>query len=202
MGAQRAQECRGRQWWAKWCPRSCTLKQALRFDHNAGAHPTLMSSIAYPFIPKSTKTLVPGQFWAVPLPDGRFACGRVITLRPKEDGKVDLRQFLAGLLDWVGTQPPTSESIAGRRTLEQGGAHIKTILATGGSILGHRPLASDGIEPALFLSHSAGPGISLQRGFEFLRPATASEQAELPTFITWGYMVIQRAAERHFGQAT
>jgi hypothetical protein len=41
----------------------------------------------------------------------------------------------------------------------------------------------------------------LQRGFEFLRPATASEQRELPAFSTWGYMVIQRLAERHFGRA-
>lgn len=160
-----------------------------------------MRNVTYPFAPKSTKALAPGQFWAVPLSDGRFACGRVITLKPKEDGKVDLRGFLAGLLDWVGTQPPTSESIAGCRTLEQGGVHIKAVLETGGSILGYRSLDADGIEPGLFLSHSSGPGRMLQRGFEVLRPATAKEQAELPTFSTWGYMVIQRLAERRFGHA-
>ncbi|HSI64804.1 MAG TPA: Imm26 family immunity protein [Candidatus Saccharimonadia bacterium] len=160
-----------------------------------------MKSVTYPFSPKSTRSLAPGQFWAVPLPDGRFGCGRVITLQLKENGTIDLRMFLAGLLDWVGAEPPTIESIAGRRTLEQGGAHIKTILATGGSILGHRPLTADGIEPGLFLSQSPGKGCMLQRGFEILHPATASEQTELRTLQTWGYMVIQRMAEKHFRTA-
>lgn len=162
---------------------------------------TSIPTVSFPFVPKSTKQLAAGQFWAVPLVDGRFACGRVIRLMLKQDGKVDARRFLAGLLDWVGTQPPTSDAIAGCRTVEQGGVHIKTVLETGGSILGYRPLEADGIEPDLFLSHSFGPGCMLQRGFEIVRPATAKEQAELPTFSTWGYMVIQILAEKKFGSS-
>jgi hypothetical protein len=159
-----------------------------------------MPNVTYPFAPKSTKSLIAGQFWAVPLSDGRFVAGRVIMLRKKEDGKADLRGFLAGLLDWVGTQPPTSEAIAGHRTLEQGHAHIRTILHTGGAILGCRPLKADSIEPSLFLSGSPGAGCMLQRGFQVLRPATLREQHELPVFCTWGYNVIRLLAEKYFGK--
>ena len=118
--------------------------------------PDAMRDATYPFIPKSTKAMSAGQFWAVPLSDGRFACGRVITLA-QGGGKPDLRCFLAGLLDWVGSSPPTADSIAGRRTIKQGGAHIKAIVHTGGAILGSRPLELDGIQPDLFLSQSPGP---------------------------------------------
>ena len=122
-----------------------------------------------------------------------------MAVRQKENGKQDLRTFLAGLLDWVGKQPPTSESIAGSPTLKQGGVHIKTILETGGCILGYRPLEADGIEPDLFLSQSPGPACWLQRGFQLVRPATAQEQISLKVFGTWGYMVIRTLAEHYFG---
>jgi hypothetical protein len=35
----------------------------------------------YPFVPRTNATLVPGQFWSIPLTDGRFACGRVLAAR-------------------------------------------------------------------------------------------------------------------------
>jgi len=38
----------------------------------------------------------------------------------------------------------------------------------------------------------------LQRGFEMLRLATKEEQAKLPIFSTWGYMVIRNLAEKNF----
>jgi hypothetical protein len=34
--------------------------------------------VTYPFVPRSNAKFRPGQFWAIPLPDGRFACGRVL----------------------------------------------------------------------------------------------------------------------------
>lgn len=150
----------------------------------------------YPFVPKSTKSLIPGQFWAVPLSDGTFACGRVIALK---SGRYSARAFLAGLLDWHGSKPPTEEDIVGRKTLRQGHAHIKTIVETGGFILGYRALELDGIEPGLFLSQSgAHVNCRLQRGFETLRPATPAEQATLPTLTTWGLQVIRVEAEAKF----
>src|ERR1051325_10015268 len=122
-----------------------------------------MKQRVFPFEAKSTRYLLPGDFWAIPLRGGSFACGRVIQLHERDDGSLDSRLFLAGLLDWVGDTPPTLTAIAGCPTLIQGQAHVRTIQTSGGVILGHRPLADDSIEPALLLSHAAGPGVMLQR---------------------------------------
>jgi hypothetical protein len=62
-----------------------------------------MPEIKYPLIPKSTKRLMPGHFWALPLSDGTFGCGRIIMLKKIEDGNTHSRLFLAGVLDWHGT---------------------------------------------------------------------------------------------------
>lgn len=53
--------------------------------------------------------------------------------------------FHAGLLDWVGTDPPTAESIAGATLVEVGHAHIDAISDEGGAILGERPLQADAL---------------------------------------------------------
>lgn len=161
-----------------------------------------MPEAHYPFVPKSTKPLLPGHFWAVPLSDGRFACGRVIALQVNGNGNQNLRLFLAGLLDWVGVVPPSSDQIAGRRTLEQGQAHIKAITCTGGAILGHRALELDGIEPDYFLSESPGKNCRLQRGYEDLGKASRADQEKFDVFSTWGYSVIQVRAEEHFCHAS
>jgi hypothetical protein len=96
----------------------------------------------YPFVPKSNRWMEPGQFWAVPLADGRFACGRVLA-KPADFSPQ--RSFVAGLMDWVGTKPPTASDLAGRGVLDSGGAHIVTILDHGGEILGERALELDGL---------------------------------------------------------
>jgi hypothetical protein len=74
----------------------------------------------------------PGQFWAVPLSDGRFGCGYVVSLDPSR--RVGFR---AGLTDWVGTAKPTAPDLRGHRVIEQGDAHLKTITEQGGEILGY-----------------------------------------------------------------
>ena len=89
----------------------------------------------YPFRPKSTAHLKAGQYWSFRLRDGGFVCGVVIALRRK-DGAIDRRMFLAGLLDWVGSAPPTAHGIQGSRLKERGFAHIKTITENGGDIVG------------------------------------------------------------------
>ncbi|MCB1664119.1 MAG: hypothetical protein H7A02_01160 [Pseudomonadales bacterium] len=89
----------------------------------------------YPIKPKSTSTMVQGQFWSVPIGDGRFSCGVVLALVEKS-GKKDPRIFLAGLLDWVGPLPPSAEELDKCSVLEKGFAHIKTITETGGALLG------------------------------------------------------------------
>ncbi len=53
----------------------------------------MLNEVKYPFVPKSNRSLIPGQFWAIPLNNGKFACGRVIEVHPFET-----KMFLAGLV--------------------------------------------------------------------------------------------------------
>lgn len=160
--------------------------------------PTKVEDSKYPFVPKSVASLRPGHFWQIPLTNGRFACGRVIALCRNEDGRWPRKVFLAGLMDWSSNKLPTSQSIAGSKTLSQGRVHIKTIMENEGHILGFRSLEEDGIGPDLMLSESPGPGCWLMRGCEYLRPATSDEQAILPVFSVWGYEVIKILADQAF----
>src|SRR5690348_17216701 len=99
---------------------------------------------SYPLIPKTTAPLRPGQFWSIPLSDGRFGCGRV--LRTETGGSTGGRtRFIGAILDWVGDRPPTAEAIAGSAVLAVGNAHVGLISFDGGAILGERPLAADEI---------------------------------------------------------
>jgi hypothetical protein len=69
-------------------------------------------------------------------------------------------------MDWVGTDPPNAESIAGATLLGVGHAHIDAISGDGGAILGERPLEADGLtapEPETVLAYSRNP---LCGGFE------------------------------------
>lgn len=97
----------------------------------------------YPFVPKSNRWLAPGQYWAIPLADGRFACGRVMTVPAW--GKSDRIGLVVGLTDWVGDHPPTGEDIKGAPLLAQAATRFEAIANTGGAILGTRPLDADGL---------------------------------------------------------
>jgi hypothetical protein len=133
-----------------------------------------------------------GQFWALPLRDGSFGCGRVIQLVP------GMRvRFLAGVLDWRGPSSPTSESIAGARCLDQGQAHLKAITETGGSILGYRPLELDQIEPWNFRGAQYHLNSSVMKGLEPIR-AQRPEDSCLPVLSTWGYGVPVILVENRF----
>ena len=103
--------------------------------------------------------------------------------------------LLAGLMNWIGTRPPTAEDLAGGRTIAQGQIHLRSIWETGGEILGNRSLAVDGIEPDQFLSESPGKSCLLMRGYEPVRLASTEEQCQLSVFPTWGYLVIQGKAQ-------
>lgn len=155
-----------------------------------------MTAVRYPFEPKSTAYLEPGQFWGVPLSDGRFACGRVLAVPREPDAFVPAgrRMFLAGLHSWVGDARPTSEDIAGAELLAQGFAHIRTIRENGGQVLGRRPLDLDDVVPSRWRSHEAGGTVWVYEGPTRLRPATAAD-ASLPIMTTWGFKVISVIAE-------
>lgn len=161
------------------------------------AHP------GHPFVPKSTAHLIAGDFWAVPLSDGRFACGRVLAVEwPQDDdaflGTRNSRIFFAGLMDWSEEQPPTAKDLSGSRLLAQGSGHIKLITESGGAILGHRPLDADGITGLREATHKAGGTVWLFEGARRLRPATREEAATGPWLSGWGFRFIRSLAEHHF----
>lgn len=155
-----------------------------------------MSERTFPHVPKSSKTLELGDFWSIPLDDGRFACGRVIGRWPAS-WRGSQRGFFAGLLDWVSDSPPTAGAIAGALTLIQGGAHIKTILATGGAILGNRPLELDSISPQLFIEHPDNRTAHVFRGMEQIRVASEEEVRRLPRLSQFGFMFMREYASHH-----
>jgi hypothetical protein len=101
--------------------------------------------------------------------------------------------FFGGLLDWHGESPPTSDAIAGAKTLNQGSMHILSITRSGGSILGNRPLELDGVEPWLCIN-----GGRIQRGYTDVRAWALADNTELPTYSGWGYNMIWLYAHKHF----
>jgi hypothetical protein len=72
-----------------------------------------------------------GQFWAVPLSNGRYGCGYVVAV-----DHANRTMFVAGLTDWFGDSPPTASRLLGHRIIERANAHLKTITEQGGEILG------------------------------------------------------------------
>ena len=155
-----------------------------------------MKDRTFPHIPKSSKSLEPGDFWSIPLDGGRFACGRVIGRWPAS-WRGSQRGFFAGLLDWVSDMPPTALGIAGAGTLVQGGAHIKTILATGGFILGNRSLEIDSISPQLFIEYPDNCQAYVFRGMEQIRVASEEDVRRLPKLSTFGFMFMREYANHH-----
>lgn len=97
--------------------------------------------------------------------------------KPKTNQYLLPGQFLAGLMEWVGGNPPVAEDLVGCKIVEQGSVHIKTIRETGldGKILGHRPLALAEIEADYFRSQESFDGCMLLKGFKELRPITREE---------------------------
>ena len=88
----------------------------------------------YPFTPKSTSYLERGQFWAVPLSNGKFCCGAVLHLLSRGN-KTKTKVFHAGLLNWVGDKPPTENNVVGKEILHSGAVHIKAITENGVTVI-------------------------------------------------------------------
>ncbi|EMS86672.1 immunity 26/phosphotriesterase HocA family protein [Leptospira noguchii] len=151
-------------------------------------------SVKYPFVPKSNRSLIPGQFWAIPLHNGKFACGRVIEVHPFET-----KMFLAGLMDWIGELIPNENDLTGKQTIKQGQIHIKAIYETAlnKEILGYRNLYLDNIESYFFKSQDGYQleSSKLMKGYKEIRSLTKVESDIYPTFSTWGYDVIRILAE-------
>ncbi|WP_044256578.1 Imm26 family immunity protein [Rhodopirellula sp. SWK7] len=149
----------------------------------------------YPLVPKSTSKLSPGQYWAVPMANGRFACGRVLQLNTEEI-PTKTRGFFGGLHDWVGDTIPTADAIAKCGLIAYGVMHIKAITTTGGAVLGERDLSLDEIEMPRMISAHGGAGTMLLDGSTHLRLATRDEWGAFPVIGCWGYNFITQIADR------
>jgi hypothetical protein len=143
-----------------------------------------------PYIPKTTASLQPGDFWSINLADGRYAAGRVLQV-------IDRVTILGCVLDWSSDEPPTERSIAGAAFLAAGRMHIKTIADCGDGIRGNRGLVEDNIELPLLRSHSEGPNQRLLEGATDIGPAR-DEDRSLPVLSTWGFGMARMRANRQF----
>ena len=146
----------------------------------------------YPFAPKSARVLLPGEFWAIPLADGTFACGQVVQPAPGTPGSSRVL-FLAGLLSWRSIAPPTSETIKSSTCMAQGKLHYEAIAHVGGQILGCRSIGV--VEPWLFRSAEEPKGSQVLRGLFPLR-AQKPTDVELPVIQVWGYDIPRLWAEK------
>lgn len=69
-------------------------------------------------------------------------------------------QFVAGLHDWVSSDPPTESSIAGAELLDVGLAHVESLTAEGCWLVGHRDLTLDGISEMSAANSYWGDGVA------------------------------------------
>ena len=89
----------------------------------------------YPHIPKSTANLRRGQFWAIPLANGKYGAGCVVGEALK-DGRKNTRLFVAGVLQWISDTPPTARSLCDVKIYRYGFLHVKSINECGSAIIG------------------------------------------------------------------
>lgn len=149
--------------------------------------------MTYPFVPKSSLSLTPGDFWGFKLKNDKWACGRVLQLLPA--GRNGRMWFFGALLDWSGESQPTFDSIGGANAFRQGAMHIGCIRRTGPMVLGNRPLHLDSIEPWLCIN-----GNAIQRGYNYVRPWKRKDTGTLPTFSHWNDLYIWSLANFHFAR--
>lgn len=60
-------------------------------------------------------------------------------------GESDRVGVVIGLMDWVGSEPPEHDGLAGHQILEQAASRFDAITLTGGQVLGIRPLPLDAL---------------------------------------------------------
>jgi hypothetical protein len=146
----------------------------------------------YPLVPKSTRSLCAGQFWSVPLGDGKYGCGRVLQLDGDEI-PTKTRAFFGGLHRWLGDSQPTAPSIEKCGFVAFGVMHLKAITDTGGEVLGEAELREDDVP--LLLSAMGGSDTMLLRGAARIRKAKQEEWGTYPVLGFWGYSFIVDVAK-------
>ncbi len=150
----------------------------------------------YPFQPKSSRSLRPGHYWAIPLDDGRYGCGVVV----ETDGVDVPGGVMAALLEWSGDQPPTNDDIDHvNQVLHHGIMGIKAITDCGDLVRGQRDLVRYPIELPETVSHRGGGTVWVLRGTRRVREATKEEARDMPAQSTLGFRVLQVRANARLG---
>lgn len=156
--------------------------------------------VRYPFEPRSTAHMRAGQFWDVPLSNGRFACGRVLFTASTPGVAAEYRYaprtaFVGGLLDWCGDELPTSDAIAGCGLIDIGSMHVVAIQDTASKIRGWRDLADDGLVGIRHAGAAFGGSWYIDGCFAGPAPGPHPRDVVLDT---WGRGVIKDLAESRF----
>jgi len=138
-----------------------------------------------------------GEFWAIPLSDGTYACG-VVVMAPLRERSASRVMFLAGLLDWWSPRAPTHDAIAAAPCLAQAKLHVEGIGFYGGNVLGVLGPGSVPILPWLFRGARMPENSHVYLGLSPQREQRPSDD-ELPVISTWGYDFARLVAERNFG---
>lgn len=71
--------------------------------------------LSYPFAVKSNASVVPGQFFALPLPEDRWAAGCVLGVGPI--ARARRSRLIVGLYDWISEEPPTELALVGAQVV-------------------------------------------------------------------------------------
>jgi hypothetical protein len=77
-----------------------------------------VASRSFPFAPRSTQSLEPGDLIAVPCEPSGWACLQVIDVRRSGPGA--RTTFVAGVLPWRGDGPPTRQAVSRLGASEMG----------------------------------------------------------------------------------
>ena len=127
-----------------------------------------------------------GQYWPIPIKGG-FACGIVLDIQ-----KGSKREFLAGLLDWTGTDEPIQTDLKSAIVVKQGEGHIKMIWQRDAWITGALPNAP---APIIWTEHLGGPEYGLFEGLDLIDRLTAKEAKDYPKRTAWGYNMVNIYAD-------
>ena len=102
-----------------------------------------MPNRSFPLSPRSTASLELGDLIAVPCEPSGWACLQVVDL--KREGAGARTSFVAGVLPWRGSAPPTGRDVAGLAAVEQGLVRIELFTDGGLQVVDRGEVVSTGL---------------------------------------------------------
>lgn len=145
----------------------------------------------YPLVPKKASEIQEGDYYYIPLSNGKYACGRLLEIQRKSGRRT--KTILVGLHNWSGDAYPTKEDIHQCEIIKQGVIHLNSISHVKGEILGHKPLSEDDLKPLLQME--AGYLID---GFENIGEIPVEDYKKYSRRSSYGLNVIKLLSEKHF----